>query len=86
MSSRAQQLEAEEDYFSKQDDIRERYHCQIRNLMDMDPIEQEYVEYMTRVWDAGFGYDHDAYEAHWKRMLEYYENQPDEESDLFQGR
>jgi hypothetical protein len=55
-------------------------------MMDMDPIEQEYIEYMTKVWDAGFGYDHDAYEAHWKRMIEYYENQPDEETDIFQGR
>ena len=86
MFSRAQQLEAEEEFFAKQDDIRERYHCQIRDMMDMDPIEQEYIEYMTKVWDAGFGYDHDAYEAHWKRMIEYYDNQPDEEADLFQGR
>ena len=86
MSSREQQLEAEEEHFAKQDDIRERYHCQIRDIMDMDPIEQEYIEYMTNVWDAGFGYDSDAYEAHWKRMLEYYEKQPGDWADIFQGR
>jgi len=86
MFSRAQQLEAEEEFYAKQDDLRERYHCQIRDMMNMDLIEQEYTEYMTRVWDAGFGYDHDAYEAHWKRMFDYYNNQPDEEADIFQGR
>ena len=86
MFSRKQQLEAEEEFYAKQDDIRERYHREIRNMMDMEPIEQEYIEYMTKVWDAGFGYDHDAYEAHWKRMFDYYNDQPDEEADTFQGR
>ena len=86
MFSRAQQLEAEEEFYAKQDDIRERYHCQIQDIMNMDLIEQEYTEYMTRVWDAGFGYDSDAYEAHWKRMFDYYQQQPDEEADIFQGR
>ena len=86
MFNRAQQLEAEEEFYAKQDDLRERYHCQIRDMMNMDQEYQEYHEYMTRVQSAGFGYDSDAYEAHWKRMIEYYQNQPDEEADLFQGR
>jgi len=86
MFSRAQQLEVEEEFYAKQDDIRERYNCQIRDIMSMDLIEQEYTEYMTKVWDAGFGYDSDAYEANWKRMFDYYENQPDEQADTFQGR
>jgi hypothetical protein len=41
---------------------------------------------MTKVWDAGFGYDSDAYEANWKRMFDYYENQPDEQADTLQRR
>jgi len=75
MYSRAQQLEVEEDFYSKQDDIRERYNCQIKDMMAMGDIEQEYTEYMTKVWNAGFGYDSEAYEASWKRTLEYYERQ-----------
>ncbi len=77
MFSRAQQLEVEEEFYAKQDDIRERYHCQIRDMMDMSMIAQEYTEYMTKVWDAGYRYDSDAYEAHWKRMLSYYINEPE---------
>lgn len=75
MFSRAQQLEVEEDFYSKQDDIRERYNCQIRDMIQMDDIEQEYTEYMTRVWDAGFGYDSEAYEAYWKRLEAYVNDQ-----------
>ena len=75
-SSKDQWFEAWDDYYAKQDASRERHHDQIRNLMDMDPVEQQYVEYMTRVSDAGFGYDHEAYEACWTRMLEYYHNEP----------
>lgn len=86
MFSRAQQLEAEEEFYSKQDDLRERYYCQSRDIMMESLVEQEYTEYMTKVWDAGFGYDSDAYEAYWKRMFDYYNNQPDEEADIFQGR
>jgi hypothetical protein len=77
MFSRAQQLEVEEEFYAKQDDIRERYHCQIRDMMDMSMIEQEYTEYMTKVWDAGYGYDSDAYEAAWSRMEVYYKNEPE---------
>ena len=75
MFSRAQQLEVEEDFYSKQDAIRERYSAELRDLRVNDLIEQEYTEYMTKVWDAGFGTDHEAYEASWKRTLEYYEQQ-----------
>ena len=83
MFSRAQQLEVEEEHYAKQDDIRERYNCQIRDLMHDAQTEQWYTEYMTKVWDAGYGYDSDAYEARWSRMEEYYKNQPDDQTDLF---
>jgi hypothetical protein len=76
MFSRAQQLEVEEEFYAKQDDLRERYHCQTRDLMNMDLMRQEYTEYMTKVWNAGYRYDIDAYEASWERMLTYYENEP----------
>jgi len=77
MFSRAQQLEVEEEFYSKQDAIRERYACQIEDARREALILQEEQEYMTKVWDAGFGTDHEAYEAYWKRTFEYYETQRD---------
>jgi hypothetical protein len=77
MFSRAQQLEAEEEFYSKQDALRERYACQIEDARREALIWQEEQEYMTKVWDAGFGTDFEAYEAYWKRTFEYYETQRD---------
>ena len=77
MFSRAQQLEAEEEFYAKQDALRERYACQIEDARREALIWQEEQEYMTKVWDAGFGTDVEAYEAYWKRTLEYYESQRD---------
>lgn len=77
MFSRAQQLEAEEEFYSKQDALRERYACQIEDARREALIWQEEQEYMTKVWDAGFGTDHEAYEAYWRRTFEYYETQRD---------
>lgn len=77
MFSRAQQLEAEEEFYSKQDSIRERYACQIEDARREALIWQEEQEYMTKVWDAGFGTDCEAYEAYWQRTLKYYESQTD---------
>lgn len=62
-----------EDYFSRADDIRERYHRELEDIRNEGLIEQEYQEYMNRVWEAGYGTDADAYEAYWKRTIEYYE-------------
>lgn len=75
MFSRAQQLEAEEEFYSKQDAIRERYACQIEDARREVLIWQEEQEYMTKVWEAGYGTDYEAYEAYWKRSIEYYESQ-----------
>jgi len=72
MFSRAQQLEVEEEFYASQDAIRERYSAELRDLRVNDLIEQEYTEYMTKVWDAGFGTDSDAYEAYWKRLERYF--------------
>ena len=71
MFSRAQQLEAEEEFYAKQDAIRERYACQIEDARREALIEQEYHDYMIKVWDAGYGDDSDAYEASWRRTFEY---------------
>ena len=78
MFSRAQQLEVEEEYYAKQDDIRERYNCQIQDLMHDQQTERWYTEYMTKVWDAGYGYDSDAYEAYWSRVEDYFKNEPED--------
>ena len=70
-------MEAEEEFYSKQDALRERYACQIEDARREALIWQEEQEYMTKVWDAGFGTDHEAYEAYWRRTFEYYETQRD---------
>ena len=77
MFSRAQQLEAQEDFFSSQDSIRERYACQIEDARREALIEQDMQEYYSKVWDAGFGTDCEAYEAYWTRVFRYYESQRD---------
>ena len=73
MFSRAQQLEVEEEFYAKQDAIRERYACQIEDARREALIWEEEQEYMTKVWEAGYGTDYEAYEAYWKRAFEYYE-------------
>ena len=64
-----------EDYFAKDDAIRERYASELEDLKADDLQYEWWEEYMTKVWDAGFGDDHEAYEAYWKRTLEYFELQ-----------
>jgi hypothetical protein len=59
-----------EDYFAKDDAIRERYASERLDLQMYEESEKEYYEYMQKVQDAGFGDDDDAYEASWKRSLE----------------
>ena len=75
MFSRAQQLEAEEDFFTKQDAIRERYSAELRDIRAETLIEQEHHEYMNKVQAAGYGQDADAYEAYWDRLFRYFEQQ-----------
>ena len=64
-----------DDMFSKQDDIRERYHREMQDIKNEGLIEQEHHEYMNKVHAAGYGDDQDAYEAYWKRVFDYYEKQ-----------
>ena len=69
MFSRAQQLEVEEEFYAKQDAIRERYACQIEDARREALIEQEMHDYYNKVWAAGFGDDCEAYEAYWERTF-----------------
>tara|TARA_B100002019_G_C20878988_1_gene407737 strand:- start:19 stop:258 length:240 start_codon:yes stop_codon:yes gene_type:complete len=73
MFTRAHQLEVEEEFYASQDAIRERYACQIEDARREMLIYQEEQEYMTKVWEAGYGTDCEAYEAYWKRVFQYYE-------------
>lgn len=57
---------------SEYDDKRERYACQLQDIRNEALIEQEYHDYMNRVWAAGYGTDSDAYEAYWKRLEQYF--------------
>ena len=57
MFSLQQQLEAQEDFYSRQDAIRERYACQIEDARREALIEQEMHDYYDKVWNAGFGTD-----------------------------
>lgn len=75
MFSRAQQLEVEEEFYAKQDSIRERYACQIEDARREALIDEEMHEYYNKVHAAGYGTDCEAYEAHWSRIFRYYEQQ-----------
>lgn len=56
---------------ARYDDVRERYHREIEDMRRESEIEEEYHEYMWRVKEAGYGDDDDAYEANWRRTIQY---------------
>lgn len=64
-----------DDYFAKDDAIRERYWREAEDMRNESLMSDEYQEYMQKVYDAGFGTDADEYEAQWKRSLEYAQQQ-----------
>ncbi len=70
MFSRAQQLEAEEDFYTKQDYIRERYAHELADIKRAEMIERDWYDYMDRVQAAGYT-DAEEYEMYWKRLDEY---------------
>lgn len=75
LQSQLLQEHLDHEFGARYDDVRERYASEIRDLQMFAESEQEHYEYMQKVYDAGFGEDWEAYEAMWKRTLEYYENQ-----------
>ena len=60
-----------DDYFAKDDSIRERYWREAEDMRNESLMSDEYGEYMQKVYDAGFGEDWKEYEAQWKRSLEH---------------
>ncbi len=63
-----------DDYFAKDDAIRERYASEVADMRAYEESENEHYEYMHRVREAGFGDDYESYEAYWARTIEYYES------------
>ena len=68
------QEEMWDDYFAKDDAIRERYHREAEDMRNESLMSDEHQEYMQKVYDAGFGEDAEAYEGYWARTIEYYES------------
>ena len=64
-----------DDYFAKDDAIRERYWREAEDMRNESLMLDEHQEYLQKVYDAGFGEDWKEYEAQWKRSLDYYEQQ-----------
>ena len=60
-----------EDYFAKDDSIRERYWREAEDMRNESLMSDEHQEYMQKVYDAGFGEDWKEYEAQWKRSFEH---------------
>ena len=65
------QEHANHEFGSQYDDVSERYYQEAQDMRDESLMSDEYQEYMQKVYDAGFGEDWQAYEASWKRTLEY---------------
>ena len=57
-----------DDYFAAGDAIRERYASEIQDMRDYEESEGEYYEYLSKVYEAGFGDDWQAYEAHFQQL------------------
>ena len=58
-----------DDYFAKDDAIRERYHAEIQDMRN-ESLADEHYEYMWKVEQAGFGDNCEAYEAEQARLKE----------------
>lgn len=63
-----------DDYFATSDANRERYATETQDIKADNLMKQWHEEYMTKVWDAGYGTDADAYEEYWSRLFKYYEH------------
>lgn len=58
-----------------------------------DTAERHRVEYTETDWfhhqyakALAAGMTYDEHQSYWSRALEYFQQEPDEEADLFQGR
>ena len=50
------------------DDVRERYASEIQDMRYYEESEREHYEYLSKVYEAGFGDDWQAYEAHFQQL------------------
>ena len=71
ITSREQYEERWDDYFASSDSVRERYASELADIKADNMQQQWYDEYMTKVWNAGYGTDDNAYEDAWKRAFDY---------------
>lgn len=65
------QEHADHVFGAQYDDVRERYASEIADMRHWAAAEAEHDEYMQKVYEAGFGDDDEAYDAWWKRSMEY---------------
>ena len=71
------QEHADHVFGAQYDDVRERYHAEIQDMRDYEESEREHYEYLSKVYEAGFGDDWQAYEAHFQQL--------DKDIQQFQG-
>ena len=71
ITSREQYEERWDEYFASSDSVRERYAAELADIKADNIQQQWYDEYMTKVWNAGYGTDDNAYEDAWKRTFDY---------------
>ena len=57
--------------WAQYDSVRERYASELEDQKADDLSYQYEMEYRQKVYEAGFGYDLDAYEDSWKRTFAY---------------
>ena len=62
------QEHADHVFGAQYDDVRERYASEMRDLEIWAESEREHDEYMSKVYEAGFGDDWQAYEAHFQQL------------------
>tara|TARA_B100000287_G_C20657220_1_gene788931 strand:- start:220 stop:441 length:222 start_codon:yes stop_codon:yes gene_type:complete len=58
----------EHEFGAQYDDVRERYHAEMLDIKAYEEAEEDYHEYMTKVYNAGFGDDSEAYEDYFKQL------------------
>ena len=73
LPSQLLQEHLDHEFGAQYDDVRERYASEIRDLEIDNLMTECHYEYMQKVYDAGYGDDDYAYEADWKRTIEYAE-------------
>ena len=61
------------EFGAQYDDIRERYHAERLDIEAYEQSEKDYQEYMSKVYQAGFGDDSKAYEDYFNQLDKDYQ-------------